>query len=157
MAPSLLFDLQGIDLERDLYDTAAVEAINPHRGAMRLIDAVVYESDDQIDYVAYNDIGHDEFWIPGHIPGRPIFPGVLMIEAAAQLSSFITLKKLGEPAFMGFAGVDDVKFRGQVKPGDRLIILAHEIENRRRRSICQTQGLVDGNLVFEATIRGMRM
>ena len=157
MAPSLLFDLQGIDLERDLYDTAAVEAINPHRGAMRLIDAVVYESDDQIDYVAYNDIGHDEFWVPGHIPGRPIFPGVLMIEAAAQLSSFITLKKLGEPAFMGFAGVDDVKFRGQVKPGDRLIILAHEIENRRRRSICQTQGLVDGNLVFEATIRGMRM
>ena len=157
MAPSLLFDLQGIDLERELYDTAAVEAINPHRGAMRLIDAVVYESDDQIDYVAYNDIGHDEFWVPGHIPGRPIFPGVLMIEAAAQLSSFITLKKLGEPAFMGFAGVDDVKFRGQVKPGDRLIILAHEIENRRRRSICQTQGLVDGNLVFEATIRGMRM
>lgn len=140
-----------------MYDAAAIEAINPHRGVMRLIDGIVYESEDCIDYVAYKEIGHDEFWVPGHIPGRPIFPGVLMIEAAAQISSIITLKKLGEPAFMGFAGVDDVKFRGQVKPGDRLVILAHEVENRRRRSICATQGLVDGNLVFEATIRGMRM
>ena len=157
MAPTLLFDLSSFDLSRDVYDAAGIEAINPHRGAMRLIDGILYESDDHIDYVAYKNIGDDEFWVPGHIPGRPIFPGVLMIEAAAQISSFITLKKLGEPAFMGFAGVDDVKFRGQVKPGDRLIVLAHEVENRRRRSICQTQGVVDGNLVFEATIRGMRM
>ncbi len=157
MAPTLLFDLSDLDLTKVKYDTAAIQAVNPHRGAMRLIDGIIHESDDQIDYLAYNDIGHDEFWVEGHIPGRPIFPGVLMIEAAAQISSFITLKKLGEPAFMGFAGVDDVKFRGQVKPGDRLLILAHEVENRRRRSICQTQGVVDGNLVFEATIRGMRM
>ncbi|MEM7625389.1 MAG: 3-hydroxyacyl-ACP dehydratase FabZ family protein [Planctomycetota bacterium] len=157
MAPQLLFDLGGIDLHQDVYDTAAIEAINPHRGVMRLIDGIVYESDDRIDYVAYKQIGDDEFWVEGHIPGRPIFPGVLMLEAAAQVASFITLNKLDEPAFMGFAGIDDVKFRGQVKPGDRLVVLAHEVENRRRRSICATQGIVDGNLVFEATIRGMRM
>ena len=157
MAPQLLFDLSGIDLHHDVYDTAAIEAINPHRGVMRLIDGVVYECGERTNYVAYKQIGLDEFWVEGHIPGRPIFPGVLMLEAAAQVASFITLKKLDEPAFMGFAGIDDVKFRGQVKPGDRLIILAHEVENRRRRSICATQGIVDGNLVFEATIRGMRM
>lgn len=157
MAPTLLFDISGIDLGSDLYDTAAIEAINPHRGAMRLIDAIVYESDDLTEYVAHRDIGADEFWVEGHIPGRPIFPGVLMIEAAAQLSSFITLKKMTGEAFMGFAGVDRVKFRGQVKPGDRLVILIRETEHRRRRCTCLAQGLVGGNLVFEATIKGMPM
>ncbi|MBB6428427.1 3-hydroxyacyl-ACP dehydratase FabZ family protein [Algisphaera agarilytica] len=157
MAPTLLFDISGIDWSKDLYDTAAIEAVNPHRGAMRLLDGIVYESDDKVDYVAYYDIGEDEFWVEGHIPGRPIFPGVLMIEAAAQLSSFITLQKMTGESFMGFAGVDAVKFRGQVKPGDRLVILIHETEHRRRRCTCLAQGLVDGNLVFEATIKGMPM
>ncbi|MEM1108379.1 MAG: 3-hydroxyacyl-ACP dehydratase FabZ family protein [Planctomycetota bacterium] len=157
MPPTLLFDISGIDWSQDLYDTAAIEAINPHRGVMRLLDGVVYESPDHVDYVAYRDIGEDEFWVEGHIPGRPIFPGVLMIEAAAQLSSFITLKKMTGEAFMGFVGVDGVKFRGQVKPGDRLVILIHETEHRRRRCTCLAQGLVDGELVFEATIKGMPM
>lgn len=157
MAPQLLFDISGVDLDQDVHDVAAIEAVNPHRGVMRLIDGIVYECPDRVDFVAYKNVGDDEFWVEGHIPGRPIFPGVLMIEAAAQIASFITLSKLEEPAFMGFAGVDDVKFRGQVTPGDRLVLLAHEVENRKRRSICRTQGLVDGNLVFEATVRGMRM
>ena len=43
MAPTLLFEISGIDLSQDLYDTAAIEAVNPHRGAMRLIDGIVYE------------------------------------------------------------------------------------------------------------------
>lgn len=157
MAPTFLLDLHALPLDRVVYDTAAIEAVNPHRGVMRLLDAIVYESDDRIDYVAYKDIGADEFWVPGHIPGRPIFPGVLMIEAAAQLSSFLTLKKLGDEAFMGFAGVDNVKFRAQCKPGDRLYILAHEVEHRRRRCISHCQGVCNGQLVFEATINGMPM
>ncbi|MEM9883185.1 MAG: 3-hydroxyacyl-ACP dehydratase FabZ family protein [Planctomycetota bacterium] len=157
MAPTLLFDLAGLDLSTTVYDAADIEAVNPHRGVMRLIDGVLYESDDRVDYIAYRDVRHDEFWVEGHIPGRPIFPGVLMIEAAAQLSSFLTLKKLGDEAFMGFAGVDEVKFRGQVKPGDRLLLLCHELEHRRRRSVCRSQGVVDGRLVFEAKIQGMPM
>ncbi|MEM8738751.1 MAG: 3-hydroxyacyl-ACP dehydratase FabZ family protein [Planctomycetota bacterium] len=157
MAPTVLFDLESLDLSQPVYDTAAIEAINPHRGAMRLIDEILYESPDCIDYIAAKDIGDAEFWVEGHIPGRPIFPGVLMIEAAAQLSSFITLKKMTGEAFMGFAGVDGVKFRGQVVPGDRLLILIRETEHRRRRCTCLAQGIVNGNLVFEATIQGMPM
>jgi 3-hydroxyacyl-[acyl-carrier-protein] dehydratase len=157
MAPTFLFDTSTIDLDQVIYDTQAIEAINPHRGVMRLIDAVVHESADLKDYVAYKDLRDDDFWVPGHIPGRPIFPGVLMIEAAAQLSSFLTLKKLGNEAFMGFAGVDNVKFRSQCKPGDRLYILTREIEHRRRRCISHAQGMCNGQLVFEATINGMPM
>jgi len=156
MAPQLLFDISQVDFDRPVYDTAEIERINPHRGAMRMIDAVVCESPDRIDYVAYHDVRGDEFWVPGHIPGRPIFPGVLMIEAAAQISSFISLTKRKD-SFMGFAGVNDVKFRGQVVPGDRFVILCRETEMRPRRSVCLTQGLVNGTLVYEGTITGMPM
>jgi len=154
MAPKLLFPLDGIDLTRVLHDAAAIEAVNPHRGAMRLIDAIVWECDDPVRLIAHKHVHHDEFWVPGHLPGRPLFPGVLMVEAAAQVASYASLTR-GKMRFMGFAGIDAVKFRGQVKPGDRLDILCEQIELRPRRSICYTQGLVDGNLVFEAKVTGM--
>lgn len=155
MAASRLFDISHVDFGRVLYDTAAIEAVIPHRGHMRLLDAIVYESADKLDFVAYHQVRPDEFWVEGHIPGRPIFPGVLMIETAAQLASFVCLTKQPHVKFMGFAAADKVKFRGQVKPGDRLDFLCHETELRPRRSVCATQGWLGDTLVFEATITGM--
>lgn len=157
MAPPLLIDLASLDLQGLQHPVEDVEAVNPHRGAMRLIDGVIWTSDDLEELVAFKDVGHDEFWVPGHVPGRPIFPGVLMIEAAAQLASFSCLKRMPEQSFMGFAGVDNVKFRGQVLPGDRLLVLMKQIEFRKRRCVCDAQGLVNGSLVFEARITGMPM
>jgi len=157
MAPTLLFDIDKLDLTRTIHDPEAIEQVNPHRHPMRLLDAIAWESEDLVYAVAYHDVLDDEFWVPGHIPGRPIFPGVLMIEAAAQLASFICLRKLPEHDFMGFAGVEHLKFRGQVQPGHRLYILMKETELRRRRCVCDTQGLVDGEIVFEAEITGMPM
>jgi 3-hydroxyacyl-[acyl-carrier-protein] dehydratase len=155
MAPPLLFDVSNIDLNRVQVDVAGIEAINPHRGAMRMLDGINYISEDKDRAVAFKDVRPDEFWVEGHIPGRPIFPGVLMIEAGAQLASYITIIRLGTLKFMGFAGVDKVKFRGQVVPGDRLVIIGHELECKPRRSICAVQGLVRGTLMFEATVTGM--
>ena len=157
MPPTLLFDLAGIDIDQPVCDAAAIEAVNPHRGAMRLIDAITYATDDLTELVAYKDVRDDEFWVPGHIPGQPIFPGVLMIEAGAQLASFSCLQRMPDQSFMGFAGVERVKFRGQVFPGDRLYILLKEREFRRRRSICDIQGLCRGAHVFEGVITGMPM
>ncbi len=156
MAPSLLFDISRIDLTQDLFGVKEIEKVNPHRGAMRLIDGIIYASDDLVHTLAYRDVKPDEFWVPGHIPGRPIFPGVLMVEAGAQLASFVCLTQL-KTRFMGFAGVEDVKFRGQVVPGNRLHILCEQTELRPRRCKCSVQGLVDGALVFEAKIIGMPM
>ena len=159
MAPSLLFDLDSIDPSQVVYDTAAIEKINPHRGHMRLLDRIAWVNPEPHQMLAIKDIGHDEFWVPGHIPGRPIFPGVLMIEAAAQAASFMYQVQIKEkelkPMFLGFAGVDDVKFRGQVLPGDTFHLLCEEINFKPRRCICQTQGVVNGNLVFQAKITGM--
>lgn len=157
MAPQLLFDLSVHDLDKDLYDSDHIEAHNPHRGAMRLLDAIIWEDvdADNTHAIGYKDVRDDEFWVPGHIPGRPIFPGVLMIEAAAQFASYVTMRKFEKCKFIGFAGVDKVKFRGQVVPGDRLYLLIDGFNMKPRRAICNAQGVVNGNLVFEAVITGM--
>ncbi len=158
MVPALLFDISDLNLDEVRYDAAAVEQVNPHRGHMRMLDGVVWHSalmESPLKAVAFKDVRHDEFWVEGHIPGRPIFPGVLMVEAAAQLASFMHLKRLTKPAFMGFLGADAIKFRNQVVPGQRLYLLAQEIKWSPRRSLCSIQGLVEGNMVFEAQITGM--
>ena len=157
MAPLLFFDPSALDVERVLHDSAAIEKINPHRGCMRLLDAIVHEDEEARISVAYRDIGHDEFWVAGHIPGRPIFPGVLMVEAGAQLASFVCLRRRPQESFMGFIGIDNVKFRGQVGPGDRLFSLLKEVEMRRKRCCCDIQGAVNGTLVFEGRVTGMTM
>lgn len=156
MAPQLLFDLSQHDLDRVLHGPEFIESFNPHRGDMRLLDAILWEDiDPEAEAIGYKDVRDDEFWVPGHIPGRPIFPGVLMIEAAAQFASYLTKRLFSIESFIGFAGVDGVKFRGQVVPGDRLYLLIKGVNLKPRRSIFQAQGVVNGNLVFEAVITGM--
>ena len=155
MAPTLLYDLSQYDLTQDAQDVAFIESINPHRGDMRLLDGIIWEDIPTSRAIAYKEVRDDEFWVPGHIPGRPIFPGVLMVEAAAQLASYLTLRLFPELDFLGFAGVDAVKFRGTVTPGDRLYILIEGTNMKPRRSICQAQGMVGDKLVFEAKITGM--
>lgn len=156
MPPALLFDLSNINLDHVAFGVDEIEKINPHRGAMRLIDGMIYVAPDNMSAVAFKDVRHDEFWVEGHIPGRPIMPGVLMIEAAAQLSSFVTLRAWEKGNFMGFIAADGWKFRSVVTPGQRLILLGKMVELRPgRRSIVEVQGLVNGQQVFEGKITGM--
>ena len=124
-----------------------------------MLDGIIWQSEvgGFIRALAFHDVREDEFWVDGHIPGRPVFPGVLMIETAAQLASFLFIRRMNLEGFVGFAGVNHVKFRGQVVPGDRFHMLCVEKDLRRRRSICATQGLVNGQLVFEAEVTGMPM
>ncbi|MEM6552119.1 MAG: 3-hydroxyacyl-ACP dehydratase FabZ family protein [Planctomycetota bacterium] len=158
MAPSaLLFDISDARFDPPLLTTEQIEAINPHRGNMRLLDGVALESDDRTDLVAFKEVGDDEFWCDGHIPGRPIFPGVLMIETAAQCASLQALRILTKDdlGFIGFVGVNNVKFRGQVTPGDRLVMLSRMTEAKKRRCKTLAQGLVNGQIVFQGEITGM--
>ncbi len=155
MAPQILFDFTVFDFDRPQYDVDAIATILPHRGHMAQLDAIVHINESLTEAVAYKDVRDDEFWVEGHIPGRPLFPGVLMIEAAAQLSSFVTCKRLNMESFIGFVGADDVKFRGQVVPGDRLTLLTQEVKFSPRRFVCSAQGLVNGSIVFEGKLKGM--
>ncbi|MEM6751084.1 MAG: 3-hydroxyacyl-ACP dehydratase FabZ family protein [Planctomycetota bacterium] len=156
MAPTLLFEIDGIDLDAEAFSAERIEQYNPQRHPLRMLDRIAYESEDLSELVAFKHVGHDEFWAPAHIPGRPIFPGVLMIEAAAQLASIQCKRVLGlTDGFIGFAAVDKVKFRGQVLPGHTLMLLGKQVEARPRRCIADVQGWVDGGLVFEGRVTGM--
>jgi len=155
MAPPLLVDLATIDLDRVVVPIEEIRRLNPHRHEMEQLTAVIHLDPEAGQIVAVKDVRDDEFWVRGHIPGRPLLPGVLMIEAAAQMCSvyFKTVKR--DPRFLGFGGVDGVKFRGQVVPGDRLLLLGRAVEIRSRRAVFDTQGVVGNRLVFEARITGM--
>lgn len=155
MPPATLFDLSTLDLDAVAYDQEAIRGINPQRGDMEHLDCVVWQCGDKI--LGYKDVRENEFWVPGHIPGRPILPGVIMLEAAAQLASLHTHTHVGWEGFIGFGGLENVKFRAAVQPGKRLWLLANLTEVRNRRIKADMQGVVDGNIVFEAVVIGTKM
>ncbi|MEN6503682.1 MAG: 3-hydroxyacyl-ACP dehydratase FabZ family protein [Planctomycetaceae bacterium] len=155
MPPKELFDISGIDTSKIIIDRDEIAKVNPHRFEFRQLDGVCYMNEDHTQIVGIRQPAADEFWVRGHIPGRPIFPGVLMIETAAQLVSYCMASEKKEEGFLGFGGVTDVKFRGSVAPGDRIVVLGLMIDKRPRRCVGATQGYVDGRMVFEATITGM--
>jgi 3-hydroxyacyl-[acyl-carrier-protein] dehydratase len=157
MPPQLLYDIAGIDIDRVLFDQEAIRQVNPQRGDMEHLNAIAYVDSDLHRIVGYKDVRHDEFWVPGHIPGRPLLPGVIMIEAAAQLAGFYTAKYRGWTGFVGFGGADGIRFRQAVTPGQRLHMIAQRDWERHGRMSCRVQGLVNGNLVFEAGIIGAQV
>lgn len=157
MPPQLLFDITGLDLEQVVYDQETIRKCNPQRGDMEHLNGIVYAQPELGRIIGYKDVRPDEFWVPFHIPGRPLLPGVLMIEAGAQVASFYSRMFEGWTGFIGFSGAEDVRFRLQVVPGCRMYLLGQKVSARHRRIACKIQGLVDGNLAFEATIIGVQM
>lgn len=156
MPPSLLFDISKFDLTRSIVDMTAIREVNPQRGDMEHLDGICWWSNDG-EILGYKDVGDNEFWVAGHIPGRPLYPGVLMIESAAQLASFYVKAVLKWDGFIGFGGVESCKFRRPVTPNCRLHLLAKQTSSRHHRFTSNIQGLVAGLLVFEATITGTVM
>jgi len=155
MPPKPFVDLAAIDPNRVVATREDIAKVNPHRFEFAMLDGVVLLDRRQETIVGYRDVRADEFWVRGHIPGRPIFPGVLMIETAAQLVSYYVVSEQGGKGFLGFGGVDGVKFRGEVVPGHRIIMVGKMAEMRSRKIIGQTQAFVDGRMVYEGTITGM--
>ncbi|MFT3787079.1 MAG: hypothetical protein QM770_13085 [Tepidisphaeraceae bacterium] len=120
MPPQLAFDISNVDLTKVAFDMDVVRQYNPQRGDMEHLNGFVYLNYDH--GIGFKDVRENEFWVPGHLPGRPLLPGVIMIEAAAQASSFVTKKGMNWEGFIGFGGVDKVKFRQQVTPGQRILL-----------------------------------
>lgn len=157
MPPHFLFDISGIDLTALVHDQEAIRRVNPQRGDMEHLNGIPYVDKTKGRLIGFKDVRDDEFWVPGHIPGRPVLPGVLMLESAAQLASFYAHVYNGWEGFIGFGGVDEVKFRLPVVPGEKLYILGQKLWERHRRLQCHVQGIVNGNMVFEAKVTGTLM
>jgi 3-hydroxyacyl-[acyl-carrier-protein] dehydratase len=159
MAGAPFFDLSRLDLSREAVPIEEVRRLVPHRHEFALVDGIVHFDPATMDAVGYHDLKPDAFWTRGHIPGDPIFPGALMIEAAAQLSSFCFGKRVGpmQDRFFGFGAIDKVKFRSIVRPGQRLWLLCKNEVFDRRYARFAVQGIADGTICFEGQILGISM
>jgi 3-hydroxyacyl-[acyl-carrier-protein] dehydratase len=155
MPPPLLFDLTKIDLSKVIFDKQDICAVNPQSFEMQQLDGIIWYDKEKFLILGYKDVTENEFWIRGHIPGRPIMPGVIMVEAAAQLSSFFVIKVYGLVGFIGFAGIESAKFRQPVQPGKRLYLLGHISKFKRRKYIAVIQGIVDDTMVFDTVVSGL--
>jgi 3-hydroxyacyl-[acyl-carrier-protein] dehydratase len=140
-----------------LIDKEGIRAILPQRFEMEHLDGVSFLEAEQGLIAGWKDVAHDEFWVRGHLPGRPLLPGVVMLEALAQMTSVACLKSYPDIGFVGFGGIDRCKFRRSVTPGQRIVLLGQMLELRPRRARFATQGWVDGLLTVEAEITGVRV
>ncbi len=158
MPPEAHFDPARLDFHNVVADRAAIRGVNPQRFEMEQLDAIVQVDREQHLLAGYKDVRPDEFWVRGHMPGYPLLPGVLMCEAAAQLCSYYCMTSgLLRGDFIGFGGLENVRFRGPVRPGDRLVLIAKATRVHRRQTVFNVQGFVGGTMVFHADIIGVPM
>ena len=157
MPPPLQFPLHDLDLTRVVMSKEQIYSLLPHRHEFMLLDGILHLDVPGRTVVAYHDVREDEWWVKAHIPGRPLMPGVLMIETAGQMVSIYYSQAVGPGRFIAFGGVDQVKFRDAVVPPARLILLAKALEVRPRRMVSSFQGLVGDKLVVEGRITGLPM
>ena len=153
----LIIDLAEIDLNHVVADLDEIRRHNRQRYEMEQLTAVVYDDPKKLICVGYKDVTDSEFWVRGHLPGMPLMPGVIMCEAAAQLCSYFTHKHdLLGCKVVGFGGMQDVRFRDPVRPGDRLVVVCQQLKVRRGAMIvCRFQAFVGESMVVDGQIKGI--
>jgi 3-hydroxyacyl-[acyl-carrier-protein] dehydratase len=133
-------------------DRAAIEAILPHREPFLLIDEVL-ELEPGERVVARKRVRHDEWYLRGHFPGRPVMPGVLIVEAMAQTGAVAVLSEEENRGRLAlFAGIDDTRFKRIVEPGDELELECTLEQVRGPVGKGKARATVDGQLAARGTL-----
>jgi len=136
-----------------LLDINSILDIMPHRYPMLLIDRIM-DIDSEKRVKAIKNVTINEPFFQGHFPGHPIMPGVLIIEAMAQAGGFLLLNKIGKPKdkVVYFMGIDGVRFRKTVTPGDQIVFEVEFVSFKRNMCKLKGKAFVDGKLVTEASL-----
>ncbi len=153
-----LYDYSQYNFDEPLFDLDEIRKVNPQRYEMEHLSGVVYVDRDNHGLVGFKDVTDEEFWIRGHMPGFPLMPGVIQCEAAAQLAGFYARKYdlLEAGDYLGFGGMNDVRFRRPVNPGCRLIICVRCTKVKKKRlAEFDFQGFVDNKMVFNGSMLGV--
>jgi 3-hydroxyacyl-[acyl-carrier-protein] dehydratase len=148
--------MSTIDLTQIALTREQMAPLLPHRHEMALLNHVVWYSPDFKEGVALKRVRDDEFWVRGHFPGRPLLPGVLQLEAGAQLAAFLyNLAVPEKPLTPAFTRIEHCSFRSMVQPGDDFYLLCKEVKRTRRGFTCDIQGVCNQRLTFDARIQGL--
>ena len=136
-------------------DINQIQEIIPHRHPFLLVDYIEdYEPGEYA--IGYKCVTYREDFFAGHFPGQPVMPGVLTIEALAKVGEVDILSKeefKGKTAFFG--GINKCKFRGMVKPGDKLKLELHVISTKGPVGVGKAEASVDGKIVASAELTFM--
>ena len=143
------------DLTKEYLDIRAIQEVLPHRYPFLLVDRVI-KLEGEKRAVGIKNVTFNEEFFQGHFPGIPIMPGVLQIEAMAQLAGVLLLRRLKNTNLMAvLLSIDGVKLRKPVVPGDQLVLEAEAVKVKTRTGQVNTKATVDGKVVAEAQIKFM--
>ena len=150
-------DLTALDYDRPLFGIEDIRAVNPQRYEFEMLTGIVHLDPVRHIIIGFKDMRADEFWARGHMPGFPLFPGVLMCEAGAQLCGFYYItQKIGDPGvLLGLAVIDEARFIRPVRPGERLVLVGTGVRVHRRLTRFRVVGQVGTEKAFEAVITGV--
>jgi 3-hydroxyacyl-[acyl-carrier-protein] dehydratase len=136
-----------------ILDSVAIQKILPHRYPFLLVDKII-EIEPRKRIVGIKNVSINEFFFQGHFPGRPVMPGVLIVEAMAQAGGVLLFEEVPdrENKLLYFAAIDDARFRRPVVPGDQIRLEVTVLA--WRLTVCKLEGkaTVNGDLAAEATL-----
>ena len=136
-----------------LMDVNEIQRIIPHRYPFLLVDSIL-ELDPARRIVGIKNVSINEPFFQGHFPGAPVMPGVLIVEAMAQVAAVMVLKEIAdrEHKLVYFSGIDRARFRQPVVPGDQIRIVVEVIKMRPRHGKLKAEAYVKERMVAEAEI-----
>jgi 3-hydroxyacyl-[acyl-carrier-protein] dehydratase len=147
----------AFDFDHPMIGIEQLREMNTQRYEFEMLTGIVHIDPKSHVIVGFKDMRETDFWVRGHMPGFPLFPGVLMCEAAAQMCGYYYVtQKVGEAGvLMGLAGIDEARFIRQVRPGERLVMVGTGVKVHRRLTRFRIVGQVGDEKAFEAVITGV--